>query len=149
MTEWLLRTGGEPRKITEGDDVVIEPSGNDLYVHRAGPAGEGIYHLATDRRQAEKLDLSSNYALSPIHLSRTAVGRAGEILLSVGRPDVFFFRAAIFDTVHKTLTMVPVPFPGIVASPGWTVDGKIVAMGVRWSGSLWRYRIAPGNKGRG
>jgi hypothetical protein len=63
------------------------------------------------------------------------------VLLPVNLRDVFFFRAAVFDHARHTMTVVPALPRVVTLSAGWTPEGNIAAPIVRWSSSLWRYRI--------
>jgi DNA-binding winged helix-turn-helix (wHTH) protein len=134
-------SGGAPEKIGDGYGVTAGRDGKPLYLLRATASGRELAPAGSDRAFA----LPTGYPLDPRTLSPGAIGPDGRILVTVGSPDVFFFRTAIFDPAKASLNVVPVQFPGIVGSPAWTRDGQIVANGVRWSSSLWRYRSTPGN----
>jgi len=133
--------GGEPRRITEGFDVTVEPAGKFLYLMRTGSDGYELFRMQTSGGEAERVQVPEGFNLTPLPLSPTAVDTAGRLLVPVNILDVFFYRAGIFDTAKNTMTIVPVPPRVVTVSAGWTPEGNIATRIVRWSSSLWRYQI--------
>jgi hypothetical protein len=133
-------SGGDPRRITLGYDVAIDPSGKSLYLIRAGADGYEAFRMPADGGEATRIALPANFNLTPLGLSPSAVDRNGRVLLPVNLLDVFFFRTAILDPVHQTIVPVSVPPGVVVMSAGWTGEGGIAASVTRWSSSLWQYR---------
>jgi len=140
-------SGGDPRRLGKGYDLAIEPSGKSLYFIGAGADGYELFRMPTAGGAATRVNLPTNFNLTPLPLSPSAVDASGRILLPVNLLDVFFYRAAIFDPAHNTTAPVGVPPRIVVTSSGWTRDGGIAARITRWSGSLWRYRNSLQNKG--
>ena len=133
-------SGGDPRSVSQGYDVAIEPSGRSLYVIRAGPKGYELFRVPASGGEATRAVVPDHFNLTPLGLSSSAVDGGGRILLPVNLSDVFFYRAAIFDPPRKNITIVPVPPRFVVMNSGWTRDGGIAVSVTRWSSSLWRYR---------
>jgi len=141
-------SGGEPPKIGAGFDLTPDPSGKTLYVMRAGTTGYDLFRMPAGGGKTEKIDLPAGYVLPGIGLSPAAVNRDGRILLPVLAPDEFFYRTAILDPAHHTMALVPAPAHMVVSSAGWAADGSIVAQIIRWSSTLWRYRMLSTNQTR-
>jgi DNA-binding winged helix-turn-helix (wHTH) protein len=133
-------SGGDPRKITQGYDVAVDPPGKTLYLIRTGGDGHEVFQMPAEGGEATRIALPASFNLTPQGLSSSAVGRDGRILLPVNLPDLFYFRTAVFDPLHRTMTPVPAPPRAVVMSAGWTTDGGIATSITHWSSSLWRYR---------
>jgi DNA-binding winged helix-turn-helix (wHTH) protein len=135
-------SAGEPRKIGEGYDVAVEPSGKSLYVLRTSADGFQLFRMPAAGGEATRVEIPPGFNLIPELLSPAAVDRDGRIILPVNVPDLFFYQAAVFDPQRNAMKRIPVPPRGPVIGAGWTPDGNIAAFVVHWSSSLWRYRIS-------
>ncbi len=142
-------SGGDPRNLGVGFDLTADPSGKLLYVMRAGAGGYDLFRMPAGGGETEKLDLPSGYVLPGLPLSPDAVNRDGRILLSVLTPTGFFYQTVILDPARHRATLVPAPAHVVVSSAGWAADGSIVAQVVRWSSTLWRYRMLSPNHAGG
>jgi DNA-binding winged helix-turn-helix (wHTH) protein len=140
-------SGGEPRKIGEGYDLAVEPSGKFLYLMRTGADGYQLFRMPATGGEATRVQLPTGFNMTAESLSPTAVDRHGRLIIPVNVLDVFFYQAAVFDPLRNTMKLIPVPPRAPVISAGWTPDGNITALIVHWSSSLWRYRISLQSKG--
>jgi DNA-binding winged helix-turn-helix (wHTH) protein len=140
-------SGGEPRRIGEGYDLAVEPSGKFLYLMRTGADGYQLFRMPAAGGEAARILLPAGFNMTPLPLSPSAIDHGGRILLPVNVLDIFFYQAAVFDPSRNTMKLVPAPPRAPVENAGWTPDGNIAALVVRWSSSLWRYRISVQNKG--
>ena len=140
-------SGGDPRKIGEGYDLAVEPSGKFLYCMRTGADGLQLFRMPAAGGEATRIPVPSGFNMTPLPLSPSAINRDGRILIPVNMLDTFFFQAAVFDTVHNTMKLMPAPAGTVVHGAGWTPEGGIGAVLTHWSSSLWRYRISLQNKG--
>jgi eukaryotic-like serine/threonine-protein kinase len=137
--------GGEPKRITEGIDVTLDPKGQYLYVKRARKGLLGIVRIPVAGGDAEELPLPTEYHLViPSGLSPAAVDRRGRILVSVVSKHSFYYETAILDPASKSFTLVPIAIDGDAAMAGWAPDGRILARGHRYLFSLWGYRRSEG-----
>lgn len=134
-------SGGDPKKIGEGYDIAVDPSGRFLYLMRTGAKGYGLWRMPTAGGDAEEMEIPPGYNLTPNRLSAAAVNRDGRILLPVNKLELFFYKVAIYDPVRHTMTDVPVPLREVALDAGWAPEGNIVARLTHWSSSLWRYRM--------
>jgi DNA-binding beta-propeller fold protein YncE len=134
-------TGGEPIRITDGEDVVIEPTGQHLYVKRTHKGTVAIFRVSVRGTDAEELPLPPGYQVGFPPLSPAAVDARGRILVSV-LSQSFYYRTALLDPATKTFTLIPIAIEGDVADAGWAPDGSILATTSRYMLTLWRYRRA-------
>ncbi len=134
-------SGGEPKKLGQGSAPAAEPAGKRVYFVRPGENGFELFCMPAGGGSADKVAVPSGFSLAG-WLFPTAVHRDGRILLSVLRPDAFYFRAAVFDPAKNTISEVPIPFPAVVNAATWTQDGRIALLVTRLSSRLWRYRAA-------
>jgi hypothetical protein len=132
--------GGDPKRITEGVDVTLDPQGRFLYVKRATKGTLGIVRIPVSGGDAMELPVPAEYHVSDTGLSPAGVDARGRILVTVISNHSFYYQTAILDPAAKSFTLVPMPIDGDAAYAGWTPDGKIVAGGVRYLMSLWRYQ---------
>ena len=136
--------GGEPKRITEGIDVTLDPNGEYLYVKRARKGVMGIFRIAVAGGDAEELPVSAEYHVAYPGLSPAAVDARGRILVSVASKHGFYYETAILDPASKSFTLVPIAIDGDAAPAGWAPDGRILARGKRYLFSLWRYQRSEG-----
>ncbi len=130
--------GGAPVRIGDGDSVAAGSTEAVLKLN----ADDGFHLLRVPLPGGEpvKLALSPGAALTSSNLNPAAVGRDGRLIIQVNEPHVWFYRMATVDLKTGRLDVVPVDYEGDVMFPGWTADGKIVAMGLQYSFGLWRMR---------
>ena len=136
--------GGEPKRITEGVDVTMDPRDHYLYVKRAQKGLFGIVRIPLAGGEEEVLPLPADYHVAGPALSPAAVDARGRILVSVQSKRSFYYETAILDPASKSFTLVPIQIDGDAAMAGWAPDGRILARGHRYSFSLWRYQRSKG-----
>jgi sugar lactone lactonase YvrE len=136
--------GGEPKRITEGIDVTLDPKGEYLYVKRARKGVMGIFRIPVAGGDAEELPVPAEYHVAYPGLSPAAVDARGRILVPVVSKDWWYYQTAILDPAAKSFTLVPMAIDGDASPAGWAPDGRILARGKRYFFSLWRYRRSKG-----
>jgi len=136
--------GGEPKRITEGLDVTLDPNGQYLYVKRAVKGLMGIVRIPAAGGDAEELPIPPEYHLANPGLSPAAVDSRGRILVSVISKQSFYYQTAIVDPASQSFTLVPIAIDGDAAMAGWAPDGRILVRGHRYLFSLWRYQRSKG-----
>jgi eukaryotic-like serine/threonine-protein kinase len=139
-------SGGDPRKIGAGYDVTADPSGQTLYVMRAGANGYELFRMPADGGEGEKVELPAGHALTPNPLSPAAVNRDGRILIPIVTRGLYFYHAAVLDPTRHAFTLVPQPAQAALNTAGWAEDGSINLQNTRWSSTLWHYRILQKNR---
>jgi len=132
--------GGEPKRITEGIDVTLDPKGQYLYVKRTSKGAMGMIRMPVAGGDAEELPVPAEYHVADPWLSPAAVDERGRILVTVVSNHSFYYHTAILDPVSRTFTLVPATVDGDFARAGWAADGRILAQGERYLFSLWRYQ---------
>jgi len=136
--------GGEPKRITEGIDVTLDPKGQYLYVKRARKGALEMIRIPVAGGDAEALPVPAEYHVANPPLSPSAVDSGGRILVTVISNHSFYYQTAILDPAAKSFTLVPMAIDGDVARAGWAPDGRILAAGERYLLSLWRYQRSKG-----
>jgi len=136
--------GGEPKRITEGIDVTLDPKGEYLYVKRSKKGVLGIIRIPVVGQGVEELSIPAEYHVANPGLSPAAVDARGRILVSVASTKSFYYQTAVLDPVAKSFTLAPMAIDGDAAPAGWAPDGRILARGKRYSFSLWRYQRSEG-----
>ena len=132
--------GGEPRRITEGIDVTLDPKGQYLYVKRANKGAIGMIRMPVAGGDAEELPVPPEYHVADPGLSPAAVDERGRVLVTVVSNHSFYYHTAILDPATKSFTLVPVTVDGDCARAGWAPQGRILAQGERYLFSMWRYQ---------
>jgi eukaryotic-like serine/threonine-protein kinase len=129
--------GGPPVRLTEGEDLAIDPPGRMLLVQTS--RGMVRFHLPS--AAAEPIVLPSGVRLATGNLSPSAIDQNGRILLNVVVPQDFAYKAAIVD--GKTITVISGDTPGDKLVPGWTPEGDIIAVHDVLRSEVWRFsRVA-------
>jgi eukaryotic-like serine/threonine-protein kinase len=142
---WAQRVaGGEPKRITEGIDVTLDPKGEYLYVKRASRGVMGIFRIPVAGGDAEELPMPAEYHVAYPGLSPAAVDARGRILVPVASKDSWYYQTAILDPAAKSFTLVPIAIDGDASPAGWAPDGRILVRGKRYFSSLWRYQRSKG-----
>jgi hypothetical protein len=136
--------GGEPRRITEGVDVTLDPKGQYLYVKRAGKGLMRMVRTPVAGGNADELPVPAEYHVANPGLSPAAVDARGRILVTVASKHSFYYETAILDPASKSFTPVPIAIDGDAAMAAWAPDGQILARGHRYLFSLWRYQRSQG-----
>jgi hypothetical protein len=138
--------GGDPKRITEGIDVTLDPRGQYLYVKRAVKGRFGITRVPVAGGDAENLPVPPEYHVANPALSPAAVDARGRILVSVISNHSFYYETAILDPASKGFVLVPMAIDGDAAMAGWAPDGSILARGHRYLFSLWHYQRSKGHR---
>jgi hypothetical protein len=137
--------GGEPIRITDGEDVVVDPTGQHLYVKRSRKGVQAMFRLSVRGTDPEELLMPSGYQLGFPPLSPAAVDARGRILVTVVSQS-FYYKAALLDPATKSFTLIPIAIEGDIAGAGWTPDGHVLVDGDRYLLTLWRYQRTASGK---
>jgi len=130
----------KPIPVTNGDSIAIDAAGKYLYVNRMQNGQRALVRVLLAGGQTETLAIPPQYTISDDLLSPAAADASGRVLFEVDSANSWFEQIGMIDTSRKTFTVVPTGFSGDQWLPGWESDGRIVAVGVRLSSSLWRYK---------
>jgi hypothetical protein len=130
---------GQPRRLSDGDSIALDPSGRNLFVKQFGRDPIRLIRLDTVSGRETELHVPASLRLTSVSLSPTAVDAHQRIVLDTTSPLTWFYRPGVLDTASGTFTSIPLSAPGDCMAPGWTGDGRIVCAGSDLTGSLWRY----------
>jgi hypothetical protein len=138
---WSLPVDGDapPRRMAEGSSVAIDPAGRFLYVIQTNRSPIALARVPAGGGPAEPIAIPDNIHLTSDVLMATAVDAQGRILVESASADSWFWRPAILDPTRRTGTVVNIPYDGDTWTPAWTADGRILAVGGRFSSTIWRY----------
>jgi hypothetical protein len=128
-----------PRRIVDGDEVAIDPTGRFLYVMQLAKIPAVLARIPVTKGPVEPIALPHGLRLAGEDLPAGSVDAQGRILFDAVLSDSYFYSAALYDPAKRSVTRIPVRFEGDVWSPIWSADGRIAAIGGRWASSLWRY----------
>jgi sugar lactone lactonase YvrE len=132
--------GGQPRKIHNGDGVVLTPDGQHLIVQLIETGGVRWLRVGLDGSGEETIPVKGDAHFTFVPIGPKAVGADGRIVLPIAVKDSWFWAPAIFDPKTGTVDRIPLPFQADPPSPAWTSDGKIVSVVYSLTSSLWRFR---------
>jgi hypothetical protein len=139
-TVWSLPVGGTvaPRRIIEGDQVVVDPSGPFLYVLQAKDQPV-LLRVPLAGGLAVPVPVPAGLQLAINDMSANAVDAHGRIVFDTSSEDSFFYLPSIYDPALRSVTRIPLRFEGSVWTPMWVGDGRIAALGAGFTSSIWRY----------
>jgi predicted Ser/Thr protein kinase len=126
-------TGGQAVKLTEGEDLAIDPAGRLLVIQNS----QGMARLQLPSGTPEPIVLPTGVRLASGFLSPTAIDAKGRILLGVVTPGDFDYKPAIVE--GRTVTVIASGRPGDILSPGWTPEGDVIAVHDVLRSELWRF----------
>jgi eukaryotic-like serine/threonine-protein kinase len=128
-----------PRRLIDGDDVAVDPSGRFLYVKQMSKEPPVLLRVPLSGGANEAIPLPGSLHFTTDPLGTSAVDGQGRVVFEISSPDTFFYRTAVYDPATRSVRAVPVRFDGDIWSPIWTPDGRIAAVGARFESSIWRY----------
>ncbi|SPE33225.1 Serine/threonine protein kinase [Candidatus Sulfopaludibacter sp. SbA3] len=139
---WSVAVEGNavPRRICDGDSVAVDPAGRFLYIKQLNHDPAALLRIPIEGGAAEDLPIPAGLHLTNAALPANCVTADGRVVVETATPNSFFYRPAVVDARHQTVTPIPVAFAGDVWSPTWTPDGHILAAGAGFESSVWRYR---------
>ncbi|MBI1787432.1 MAG: PD40 domain-containing protein [Acidobacteria bacterium] len=139
-TVWSVATeGGAPKKIGPGDSVAVDAKARELIVKLHERDRYRLMQTPLDGGAGREIPLQGDALLTNNHFSPAAVGPDGRILVQVILPDSWFFQCAVVDPKSGRMTRIPLEFSGDIASPGWTRDGRVLAAGIEYHSTIWRF----------
>jgi eukaryotic-like serine/threonine-protein kinase len=128
-----------PRRIAEGEQIMIDPQGRFLYVKQLSKNPGALVRVPVTGGAVEPIPLPPGIRLTEDPLCANAVDAQGRVLIEIATPESYFFGTALYDPARGAVTRVPVRFEGDLWGPCWTPDGAIVLTGAHFASSIWRY----------
>ena len=144
---WAIpATDGEPRKVRAGDAVAVDPRQGDLIVQLREKEGIRLVRVPASGGPEREIPFRSEVRLGATPLAPNAVRADGRIVLATLAKDNWFWKLAVLDPETGAVEAVPLNYEGDIPVPGWTADGKILALAFPLRASLWRFRPAPAGR---
>lgn len=88
----------------------------------------------------QPIPIAGDLRLTQDRLSPSAIAADGRIAVRVGWKDSWFWPAAVLDPRTGEVTPISKSIDLDMMSPGWTPDGRIVALGLPTQSTMWRFR---------
>jgi len=134
-------SGGEPKKLSAGNSVAVDPHGQYLVVKVDSETGSYLVRYGLSDRSEQRIPTSGRYPIHSLNsLGPSAIGPDGRIAVQVSPLDSWFWFVAILDprTGEMELAM---PVEADMISPGWDDEGRLVTSALFFRSSLWRFHI--------
>jgi serine/threonine protein kinase len=132
-------SGGEPRRVTAGASVTVDPGGKYLYVKRNRNNIVELFRLSLTGGDERLIPLPPDCRHAIVPLMAGAADASGRLLATVTHPDTFYYQVGVIDTAKGSLQTIPVAFDGDVWAPTWLAGGGIAAMSQSYRQTIWRY----------
>ena len=137
---WAMSSeGGEPRKVHDGHQVAVDPTGRSLIVEVTARETVKLVRVPIAGGTEQPIPWSSKLRLIS-SLSPSAVAPDGRIAVRVVSDDSWFWPAAILDPRSGALTQLPGVRDLDMPAPAWGSDGRLVSPAVGWKSAIWRFR---------
>jgi hypothetical protein len=143
-TIWSIRAeDGTPEKIHAGDGVAVARDGKNLFIQLAQVGKVEWLRMDVETRKVQPIAVKEA-AISPIATppGPNALGPDGRILLAISVPDAWFYLPAIFNPNTGSIQRIPIRYDADMFTPGWSADGRIIAVAHTIESTIWRFRPA-------
>jgi hypothetical protein len=142
-TVWAISAmGGQPRQISSGDGVAVDPKGRNLLVQLYAKEAIRLTKVPVSGGAQEPIPFQSPLRQTFATLSPNAIGKDGRMLLTITSADSWFYGPALLDPRSGKVDRIPLKYSGDVLGPEWLDDGRILAVGRPTKVTLWRFRPA-------
>ena len=132
---------GMQRRIHAGDGVAVAPDGKSLTIQLARVGKVEWMRVDVESGRAQPIAVrEAGIFPTATPPGPNAVGPDGRILMAIGVPDWWFYPPAIFDPKTGNIQRIPIRYDADMFTPGWTPDGKIIAVGHTMESTIWRFR---------
>ena len=134
-------TGGESRRIRDGDLVAVDPAGRYLVVAVNAADRVRLFHVPLDRTPEREIPLRGPLLFSSESINLKAIAPDERVLFTGVSTSLWHWQAAILDTRTGAVEILP---GGETADTeaSWTSDGKVWIVGDDLESTMWRYRPA-------
>jgi quercetin dioxygenase-like cupin family protein len=137
---WSIASSGGPEtRITAGDSVAADPNGRDLVVALSTQDSNRLVRVPASGGPPQSIDLRGDLRLAVPNLKSGAIGPNGRIAVTTASNSRWLFSTGLVDP-RGALSAIPLTFDGETQQPLWTHDGRIIAVGVDYNFTLWRFR---------
>jgi len=136
--------GGEPNRLGAGDSVTVDPVHHELIVRLDEKDGVRLVRMPLTGAPVRPIPLAGDVHLvsGAGQLNPTAVGKDGRILVQAAAGSMWAWPAGVLNPETGSVQILKFGYPADMPSPGWSPDGKVVAVAEAIRSSLWRFRPA-------
>jgi hypothetical protein len=140
---WAIpSSGGEARKIREGQSAVADPSGRRLIVKVIESSQTRLFSVPLDGSAESEIPLESSIPMATSQLSTNALNRDGRLLAPLAPSDSWFNPPGVIDAATGRITRIPSDNLGDYRSLGWTPDGDVIALKNGLRATVWKFQPA-------
>jgi hypothetical protein len=136
-------SGGETMEICLGDSALMEPSGRNLVVQRAGVSRTLLYRVPLEGGSEQEIPLDGSTPLFGLPVSLGALDTRGRLLVSGTPWDSWFNPLIMINTANGRATRVHANDTSDYHSAAWLPDGRIVAPQVGLRATLGSSPLSP------
>jgi hypothetical protein len=133
-------TGGEPRKMGDGDHVAFDPRSGDLIVSVAEKEAIHLVRLPAGGGAATPIVTDGDVRLPSGTFYGTAVGADGRIALQVASAAQWDYSGGLVDARAGKVAKISLHFDGDIGAITWAGEGRLMALGNSFSFAVWRFR---------
>jgi len=133
---------GSPQKVAPGDNVSVNPTGQDLVITRGVTSNPLLIRFSIQSGKSEDVHLENGRSLAPVPTGARAINRQGKMLITISPSDSWFYRVAVLDLPTGHITPIEVNYAGDTLSSNWTADGRVISVGLPLRSHIWRFRPA-------
>jgi WD40 repeat protein len=142
-TIWsILSSGGDVRKIREGQSVIADPSGRRIIVKVIESARMRLFSVTLDTHVEHEINLDSAFAMSSSQLSTGALSADGRLLVPLAPRDSWFNPPGVIDLESGRMARIPSDNQSDYRSMAWTGKGDVIALKNGLRATLWKFQSA-------
>jgi hypothetical protein len=134
-------TGGESRRIRDGDIAALDPTGRYLVIEVNAADRVRLFHVPLDGTPEREIPLRGPLRFSPEALNLNAIAPDGRILFTAVSASLWHWQAAILDPRTGAVEVLP-GGEHADTEASWTSDGRVWVVGDDLESTMWRYRPA-------
>ena len=139
-------TGGESRKIRNGDAVAPDPGGRYLVIEVDDTNKVRLFHVPLDGGRGQEIPVQDDFRLAQgAYLTSNAVGPDGRIVVHVALRSSWFWPVGVLDPRTGKVDLLP-PGTSYDMGGGWGPDGQVVYDAKGLQSALWRFRPVTGKE---
>jgi eukaryotic-like serine/threonine-protein kinase len=133
---------GSPQKVIAGENVSVDPNGQDLVITQNVTSNPVLTRVSTDGGKAEAVHLETGQSLAPVPTGARAISRQGKMLITISPSDSWFYRVAVLDLRTGQATPIKITYDGDTLSGNWAADRRVTSVGLPLKSQIWRFRPA-------
>ncbi len=135
-------SGGETRKVREGQGVVADPAGRRLVIKVMEGSQTRLFSVPLDGSPEREIPLDQSIRVANSQFSTSSLNADGRLLVPLAPRDSWFNPAGIIDTATGRITRIPSDNQGDYRSLAWTRDGQVVALKNGLRATIWKFHPA-------